>query len=95
MHRNVETLIGRLATDSRLRSRFSDSPASFLRELTEHGLELNDVELEALASLDLEALGLFAGSLDSRLQKAPLPARHRDAGLQPQPVNSHDKENDQ
>jgi len=67
MHRNVETLIGRLATDPKLRRRFADRPATALEE---QGLELTSVELEALAATDSEALHSFAGALDRRLRKA-------------------------
>lgn len=70
MHKNVETLIGRLATDPKLRRRFAESPEAVLRELAERGLELSAVELAALAALDPAALTSFAGALDARLRKA-------------------------
>jgi hypothetical protein len=70
MHRNAETLIGRLATDPKLRRRFAETPTVVLEELSAQGLELTSVELEALAATDPEALQLFAGSLDRRLRKA-------------------------
>lgn len=70
MHRNVETLIGRLATDPKLRRRFAERPTALLEELSEQGLELTNVEIEALAATDPEALHSFAGSLDRRLLKA-------------------------
>lgn len=73
MHRNVELLIGRLATDPRLRRRFAASPVALLRELAEEGLELTAVELEALATTDPEALRSFAAALDARLRKVPPP----------------------
>jgi hypothetical protein len=71
MHRNVETLIGRLATDPKLRRRFADSPEDVLRELSELGLELTEIEIAALAATDPEAFVSFAGALDARLRKAP------------------------
>jgi len=74
MHRNVEVLIGRLATDPKLRRRFAAHAEAVLRELTEQGFELNEVELSALAALDLEALDSFANAIDSRLRKAQQPA---------------------
>ena len=80
MHRNVETLIGRLATDPRLRRRFAERPAALLGELCEQGLELTQVEIEALAATDPEAIRRFAGSLDPRLRRAPLPAETGLAG---------------
>jgi len=72
MHKNVEQLLGRLATDPKLRRRFAANPGALLRELAESGLELTDVELEALASTDPEAIRTFAAALDARLRKAPL-----------------------
>lgn len=73
MHRNVEQLLGRLATDPKLRRRFAANPEALLRELAEGGLELTAVEFDALASTDPEALRAFAAALDSRLRKAALP----------------------
>jgi hypothetical protein len=70
MHKNVETLIGQLATDERLRRRFADAPSTLLAELSERqGLELTSVELAALAATDPEALRSFAGALDRRIRK--------------------------
>lgn len=71
MHRNVETLLGRLVTDPELRRRFATDPVALLGELRDRGFELTDVELEALAALDPQALLAFAGALDRRLRKAP------------------------
>ena len=68
-HRNVETLIGRLATDPVLRQRFADDPAGVLRELREQGYELTGVELAALASTDADAIQSFAESLDHRIRR--------------------------
>lgn len=72
MQKNVETLIGRLATDAALRRRFSAAPASVLAELSAQGLELTAVEQDALAATDLEALHRFAATLDGRLRRASL-----------------------
>ena len=69
-HRNVETLIGRLATDPVLRRRFVKDPATVLGELRDQGVELTPVEIEALASTDPEALRVFAEALDRRIRKA-------------------------
>jgi hypothetical protein len=74
MHKNVEQLIGRLATDAALLRRFAANPAGFLAELADGGFELSDVEREALAALSPEAIRAFAASLDARLRKAPLAA---------------------
>lgn len=73
MHRNVEVLIGRLATDPELRRRFAMRPLEVLRE---QQLELNAVELDALASTDPDALRAFAEALDVRLRRA-IPADAR------------------
>ncbi len=85
MHKNVETLIGRLATDPTLRRRFAEGPLAVLAELAAAGLELTGVELRALAAIDLESLRAFASSLDRRLRKA--------AVANPNP-SALDKEND-
>lgn len=69
-HRNVEALIGRLATDPSMRQRFVDDPAHVLRELTQEGYELTPVEIEALASTDGDAIRSFADSLDRRIRRA-------------------------
>jgi hypothetical protein len=72
MQRNVETVIGRLATDATLRRRFAANPTAVLGELSDQGLELTTVERDALAATDPEALGIFAGVLDRRLRRASL-----------------------
>lgn len=69
-HRNVETLIGRLATDPKLRRRFIADPAAVLGELRDQGVELTPIEMEALASTDHDALRAFAAALDRRIRKA-------------------------
>jgi hypothetical protein len=72
-HRNVETLIGRLATDGLLRRRFLDDPARVLSEIREQGVELTDIELQALASTRPDAIREFAAAVDRRIQKAEFP----------------------
>ena len=47
MHKNVEILIGRLATDPGLQDKFAKAPH---QALVEQGLELSDIESEALAA---------------------------------------------
>jgi hypothetical protein len=69
-HRNVETVIGRLATDPGLRRRFAADPAQVLRELEEQGIELTGVELDALAATDSSAIRSFAEALDRRIRRA-------------------------
>ena len=74
MHKNVEVLIGRMATDPELQSRFAEQPLVVLRE---QRLELTEIELEALAATDPSALRAFTAALDTRLRKATFerPAR--------------------
>ena len=69
-HRNVETLIGRLATDPDLRRRFADDPVRVLHEFRDQGFELSATELEALAATDAEAVRSFANALDRRIKRA-------------------------
>jgi hypothetical protein len=74
-HRGVEIVLGRLATDEALRTRFRRSPASALRDLIALGIELSPVELAALESIEPSAFYQFAQALDPRLQKAVLVVR--------------------
>jgi hypothetical protein len=71
-HRGVEIVLGRLATDEGLRSRFAASAGAALAELVAQGLDLSPVERAALQALPAEALERFASALDARLQKAEL-----------------------
>lgn len=70
--RNVERVIGRLATDEAFRRQFTTDPRATLREVIAAGVELNDCELGALSAIDREALGRFAEAIDPRLQKSDL-----------------------
>jgi hypothetical protein len=72
-HRNVETLIGRLATDSRFRRRFFENPRRVLAEFREHGFELTAVENEALVGMDTQAMKALADAVDRRIQRVELP----------------------
>jgi hypothetical protein len=69
-HRNVESVIGRLATDPLIRRRFVENPAAVLRQLQEEGCELTAVEIDALAATDPEAIRSFAQAIDRRIRKA-------------------------
>ena len=62
-------LIGRFATDPRLRRQFEDGPLTLLHELVAQGYELSTIEIDALAAIDRDAIRLFAGTLDRRLRK--------------------------
>jgi hypothetical protein len=67
--RNVESVIGRLVTDEAFRRRFLENPLEVLGEVIENGLDLNECERRALASMDQRALQRFAAALDARIQK--------------------------
>ncbi|HEU5181576.1 MAG TPA: Os1348 family NHLP clan protein [Candidatus Polarisedimenticolia bacterium] len=70
--RNVEIVIGKLATDEEFRRRFEAGREETLLELTYTGMHLTPVELRALLDLDSGACRLFAKRLDARLQKVSL-----------------------
>ena len=67
--RDVERLIGRLATDPGFRERFLRDAVGLLGELLEQGCELTRIERDALKSIDARALRAFAMSLDERLRR--------------------------
>jgi hypothetical protein len=69
-HRNVETLLGRLATDPDFRRRFISDREAALAQFREQGYELSAIELTALMSMNAEAIHAFADALDARLRKA-------------------------
>jgi len=69
-HRNVETVIGRLATDPLIRRRFVENPGAVLQQFQDEGYELTAVEIDALAATDPEAIRSFAQSIDRRIRKA-------------------------
>lgn len=64
MHRNVEILIGRLATRPELRERFARSPLEALRS---EGLELTELEEQALSTTPPDAFRALAAALDGRI----------------------------
>ena len=74
-HRNVETLIGRLATDTLLRRRFLEDPRGVLTEYRDQGFELTSVENDALATMDARAMRAFAEAVDRRIQRVELPGQ--------------------
>jgi pimeloyl-ACP methyl ester carboxylesterase len=71
-HRNVEILIGKLATDPALGRRFASDPAAVLTELQRQGFELTQVEIDALSSTDVEAIQTITRALDRRIRKIPV-----------------------
>lgn len=68
MHKHVEILIGRLATDPGALSHFARHPHAVIGEM---GLELTAVEVAALVGINIDALRVFSATLDVRLRKAP------------------------
>jgi hypothetical protein len=67
--RNVERVIGKLATDEDFRRRFATSREETLADAAASGLELTPVERRALGDMDLDACERFAARLDPRIQK--------------------------
>jgi len=70
--RNVEIVIGRLATDEEIREKFLEDSRAAIAKMREDGLELSAIEAEALSALPVNALEALAEALDPRLQKASL-----------------------
>lgn len=70
--KNVELIIGKLATDEEFREQFQKDPARALLGCTDRGFELTTCELTALVATDPAAYDRFADSLDPRLLKASL-----------------------
>ena len=70
--RNVEIVIGRLATDEGFRRRFAAGPQAVIQQLVDDGLELNPCERQALAALDPRRVSRFAEEIDPCIQKVEL-----------------------
>ena len=70
--KNVEIVIGRLATDETLRAWFLADPAGTLLLLRECGLELNPAEIRALLEMPIESWPSMAAWIHPRLQKIVL-----------------------
>ena len=71
--RNVERVIGLLATDEQLRRRFTEDPHAALSALLERGLELTACELRGLAAINPRDLMRFAEKIDPCLQRTEVP----------------------
>jgi hypothetical protein len=74
VHRHIELLIGRLATDEDFRRSFQRDPRQTLSEASEGGLALSAVEVTALLATDRTLWERIAVELDSRLQKVSFKA---------------------
>jgi hypothetical protein len=70
--KSVELLLGKLASDEELRAQFHSDPLATIRSLEARGLEFTPLEIEALQTLDVDAMERLAEGLDPRLQKASL-----------------------
>jgi len=70
--KNVEIIVGKLATDEDFRRQFGSDPSRTVRELIERGTELTPSEVAALLSTDTRVFDRVAEALDPRLQKASL-----------------------
>ena len=70
--RNVELVIGKLATDEDFRRWYAASPETALAQAAAAGLELTPVERRALIDLEMDACERFAARVDPRLQKIGL-----------------------
>ncbi|HEY2152577.1 MAG TPA: Os1348 family NHLP clan protein [Vicinamibacterales bacterium] len=70
--RTVQLVIGRLVTDEVFRARFIQQPTETLTDLSDRGLELTRLEVDALARTDRKAWDMMAKRLDSRLQRCRL-----------------------
>ena len=75
--KSVQLIIGRLLTDEELRERFLVASIETLTSFREIGLDLTDVEIEALACTDRELWRSGAAWIDSRLQRCALGRRHQ------------------
>jgi hypothetical protein len=89
MHKNVEIVIGRLATDRKLQDRFAVEPREVLRE---QGLELSEVETAALAATDPRALRALSAALDSRLCKASRAIENEPEGNETEPTTKSESD---
>jgi len=70
--KSVEIVIGRLATDEVLRSRFSVDPTTTLRHLQEAGLDLTPGETDALIRTPVALWAFISSCIHPRLQKIAL-----------------------
>jgi putative modified peptide len=69
--RNVEALIGRLATDEEFRARFRSNARA---AVVQTGLTLTPTEIDALLQTDPSLWDQVAAAIDPRLQKIALAA---------------------
>jgi hypothetical protein len=70
--RTVQLIIGQILTDEEFRSSFLDQPTATLNALRDRGMELTNVEIDALAQTDRRLWALGAEWIDTRLQRCRL-----------------------
>jgi hypothetical protein len=70
--KTVQLIIGQILTDEEFRSDFLERPLEILRSLRERGVELTNVEIDALAQTDRRFWLIGAEWIDARLQRCRL-----------------------
>jgi hypothetical protein len=70
--RAVQLIIGQILIDEAFRSDYLERPLDTLRALRERGIELTDVEIDALAHTDRRRWLIGAEWIDARLQRCRL-----------------------
>ena len=70
--RTVQLIIGQILTDEEVRSDFLEGPIETLRSLRERGVELTNVEIDALVQTDRRLWLIGAEWVDARLQRCRL-----------------------
>ena len=72
MQRNVQLIIGQILTDEEFRAAFLERPIETLNALRDRGLELTNVEVDALTKTDRRLWECGAERVDPRLQRCRL-----------------------
>jgi hypothetical protein len=70
--RTVQLIIGRILTDEEFRSNFLQRPIATLAALRDQGLELTNIEVDALARTDRRLWRYGAEWIDARIQRCRL-----------------------
>ena len=70
--RTVQLIIGQILTDEEFRAAFVERPLETLNTLRDRGLELTNVEVDALARMDRRLWDCGAARVDPRLQRCRL-----------------------
>src|SRR5262245_64610457 len=70
--KTVQVLIGKIVTDEELRQRFVERPLETLTTLRDEGVELTDLEVDALVRTDRGLWDATAKRLHPRLQRCTI-----------------------